>query len=729
MSPSLAHSPRPPYGPQSYSEHSRNVERDARANASRACEFYSGVEDRQALIDDVAVAAAYHDLGKLDGKNQDVLSRVSRQRLPLAHEDAGVCHLLECGRNEAAVLIAAHHGGLFDEIEELKKPTAVFRNLKVAAHVDRQRPAYVSLHEAEGCAVVGPAAQSIALHRTGFERRLALSCLVDADHGDTARHYGDEAPQLPNPQWASRLRKLDEYVAALPRESERAGDRMRVYEECRSAPIEPGIRSCDAPVGSGKTTAVMAHLLKVAAERRLRHVFVVLPYVNIVRQSVQTYRDALVLPGEDPEIVVAEHDHQADFDSLDARKLATLWRAPIIVTTAVQFFETIGAHHPARLRKLHELAGSAAFIDEAHAALPAHLWPQMWLWLEEWVSNWSGHVVLASGTLPRFWELAEFVNPPKTDTGVPDLISEALSKDLVATEGSRVAIRRHESALTLDELIEFFLSKVGPRLVVLNTVQSAAMVADRMRRAHHADVVHLSTALTPADRLRVLDQIRARLKWPTDWTLVATSCVEAGLDLSFQNGFRETATTASIIQLSGRVNRQAKHTAAEVWDFHVHDASLPNNPQLEVAQRVLTRLFKDGSVGLWTASRLTLRAMQLEVTEGQSQRARELCKMESSRRYPEVARLCRVIDTDSRFVVINEDLVETLRKGRYVPVGVLLKGSVQIWATKLRKMPVALLRGDGNDPHSIYVWNGDYDPDFLGYMVGQLEPKDSFYIA
>ncbi len=727
MSSPLAHSPRPPWGAQLYREHSCNVEREARENAGRACEFYA--DDRHAFIDDVAAAASYHDLGKLDGENQTVLARVSRQRLPLAHDDAGVAHLLDCGRSEAAVLVAAHHAGLFDEQEERKKPTP-FRNLAVAAHVDQHRMAYAGLHESEGCHVVGRVDRSGLLHRTGWERRLALSCLVDGDHGDTARHYGNESdPRWPEPRWEDRMRALDAYVAKLPGGSPRDADLTHVYAACRSAAVEPGIRSCDAPVGSGKTTAVMAHLLRVAAERRLRHIFVVLPYVNIVRQSVQTYREAILLPGEDPLSVVAEHDHQADFDSLDARQLATLWRAPVIVTTAVQFFETIGSHHPARLRKLHELPGSAVFVDEAHAALPAHLWPQMWLWLDEWVSNWGGHVVLASGTLPRFWELSEFVDPPKTPSDVPDLISEALRSKLAAAEGNRVALRRHDAALMLDDFIDFVVSKPGPRIVVLNTVQSAAAVADRMRRVHHGDVLHLSTALTPADRLRMLDRVLAKLKSTADWTLVATSCVEAGLDMSFRTGFRETATTASIIQISGRVNRRAEHSLAEVWDFRVTDPVLPNNPQLEVPQRALTRLFADGSIGSLPVSELVLEAMRLEVTEGQSQRARKLRGAEATRRYPEVAKLCRVIDTDSRFVIIDQALAKSLREGRHVPVNDLLKGSVQIWVRKLGKMPVEPLSGDRVSPHSIYLWTGDYDPDFLGYMVGQISPTDSYYIA
>src|SRR5262249_46561463 len=156
----------------------------------------------------------------------------------------------------------------------------------------------------------------------------------------------------------------------------------------------------------------------------------------------EVYRKALVLPGERPEDVVAEHHHQADFAELSLRQLATLWRALIIVTTAVQFFETLANHHPARLRKLHELPGSAVFVDETHAAIPSHLWPQVWRWLEAWTHDWGGYLVLASGSLPRFWELPEFVVPPKTLVEVPDLLPDSLRQELKNAERERIQPRQ-----------------------------------------------------------------------------------------------------------------------------------------------------------------------------------------------------------------------------------------------------------------------------------------------
>ena len=474
----LAHSPRGCIPAQHYSLHVGAVRARSLDNAQRAVEYYTG--NKQAFIETVVNGAVYHDLGKLDEANQNVLSRESRDPLPVRHEDAGVAELLRLKRYEAAVLVAAHHAGLFsnEREHEPEKAGRIFRNLSVADHVDARLDEYRKAHRAAGCPT-SDAGKPASLDRCGFTRRLARLFLVDADHGDTARNYGQEVEDCPPlPRWEDRIAALECYVTALgkgmtERERERNRLRRQVFEACCVAPIEPSIRACDAPVGSGKTTAVMAHLLRAAKWKKLRHVIVVLPYTNIIKQSVEVYRKALVLPDERPEDVVAEHHQQADFQNIAARQLTTLWRAPIIVTTAVQFFETLASHHPARLRKLHELPGSAVFVDETHAAIPSHLWPQVWRWLETWTREWGGHVVLASGSLPRFWELRDFVDPPKQPEAVPDLVPTPLRQELAAAEQVRITPMRRPEPLDGEGLVEWVNGGKAPRLVILNTVQGA----------------------------------------------------------------------------------------------------------------------------------------------------------------------------------------------------------------------------------------------------------------
>jgi CRISPR-associated endonuclease/helicase Cas3 len=719
----LAHSPRRGRPAQTYAEHIDNVVSRAHANAEGAASYYIGARDQ--FIDEVVAAAMYHDLGKLDDENQRVLGVESRQPLPIRHEDAGVAELIRLKRRESVILAQAHHQGLFSNDTERAKPkNRLFRFPDVADQVDSRLANYIIEHSQAGCRSLS-SIDSGPLHKSGLRRRIALSCLVDADYHDTARHYGDEQEADPVPsRWGDRLNALDAYIKSLPRRSSsRDALRDKVYHACRSAATLPSMRSCDAPVGSGKTTAVMAHLLQVAGEYDLRHIFVVLPYVNIIKQSVDIYRNALILDGEDPEAIVAEHHHQVDFSDIDIRYLATLWKAPIIVTTAVQFFETLGSHQPARLRKLHELPGSAVFIDETHAAMPAHLWPQVWKWLETWCDEWGGHVVFASGSLPRFWRLQEFVDPPKTEADIPDIIPASVREQLVTAEQARIKVESAPEAVTADELIKAVVSAYGPRLLIVNTVQSAAVIANKMKKGGH-DVLHLSTALAPIHRNVIVDRVKERLRYKaTDWTLVATSCVEAGMDFSFRTGFRESASTASLIQVGGRVSRGDEYQDAKTWDFRlVSDGFITGNPSLAVSQRVLADLVKKNKFDTDAPSELALEAMKREITQGQLDRTSKLVEKEKEMEYPTVSDLCRVITDQSTLVLVNSDLAKAVRKGEKVPRLRVLRESVRVWTSKIerKQLPLSLVLGNEGDPNALYSWDAAYDPDFLGYMAGVL---------
>ena len=743
----LAHSRRKGIPAQTYFDHVTSVLGEAGCKARKAGAFYTG--DRDVFVSWVEAAALYHDLGKLDNENQAVLEKESREALPIAHDDAGVAELDKLGRQEAAVLACGHHEGLFSRDEELGKQGRPFRQLKrstpkgekVADHVDRQRENYERVHIIAGCPVLDQTEPSMP-HGCGLTRRIALSCLVDADHGDTARYYGSEVevPRI-EPRWEERLAALQRYVDGLPegrtdREQHRNRLRKRLFESCRDAPLDPAIRACDAAVGSGKTTAVMAHLLRVAAERKpaLRHIIVVLPYTNIITQSVETYRKSLVLNGERPEDVVAEHHHRADFADLELRQLATLWKAPIIVTTAVQFFETLGSHHPATLRKLHELPGSAVFVDEVHAAIPSHLWPQMWRWLETWTRDWGGYLVMASGSLSRFWELDEYkdvilANDRLAVPEVPDLVANvSLRNELKETEERRIWYRRRQEngdALDCDGLVDFVIRKrPGPRLLIVNTVQTAAVIAQSMRKSGY-DVLHLSTALAPVHRDLIVERVKSRLRSETeDWTLVATSCVEAGMNFSFRVGFRERASTASLIQIGGRISRGDEFEDAEVWDILLGDNRFAINRAMTISRQALDRFTTDELNHMHPTELATL-AMRREWTSGAEEKARLLIKYEEDMEYPSVSKGCRVIEADTRTVIIDKSLAEALRKGEKVSRVELMRYSVQMWASKIEKLrPEPLTRRGSSSDSDIYVWPYDYDPDFLGYMVGVLKIEE-----
>ncbi|MEI3072495.1 MAG: DEAD/DEAH box helicase [Oscillospiraceae bacterium] len=713
----LAHSARKKYPPQTYEAHVRGVCERAGKYAAEA-ECYS-VKANGILSTIVRDSALLHDLGKLEERNQSVLREQSRRRrhLPVDHTDAGSAALQKMGSGCAAMLVYSHHQGLPDlSTEFVARGCSIFRNgnAEVRAETDAALPALLRQHEALFPRKPNKEVQAYDGDPAVF-LRMALSCLADADHGDTAAAFGQTEKAMPELRPQERLAALDHYVSKFGETDERSSLRRELYQSCRSAEAHSGFSVCGSPVGSGKTTAVMAHLLEQACKRNARRIFVVLPYTSIIRQSVDIYRKALVLPGETPEDVVAELHSRADFEDIETRYLTALWRAPIVVTTAVAFFETLSSHNPAALRRLHELPGSLIFVDEAHSALPIRLLPLAWHWMNVLADEWSCYWVLASGSLVRYWELQPLSGLSMPQPEIAELVRPDLQRELSRYESSRITFRWREKPIGRKELPKWVQEAPGPRLLILNTVQSAAVIAaDMAAEFGQTHVEHLSTALTPEDRGNTIDRIRRRLADPddADWTLVATSCVEAGVDFSFRTGFREISSLLSLLQAAGRVNRHGRNTEAVMWSFSLQDDSmLPKNPALDVSAAVLRSYFQKR---LPITPELSTRSMQDELVRDDSCMSAicDFAELEAAQQFRTLAQKFRVIDQKTVLAVPDDSMASAIAEGR------ASWQELQRHAVSVRKEKIVLwhLReiADG-----IYQWTLGYDS-FLGYMHGVL---------
>ena len=680
-------------------------------------------------------AGEFHDLGKLDDENQVVLrgERAARN-LPIVHSDAGVVELVGRERIVGALLIASHHLGLPDLVGEsnrgedflrVDESNGRARRMKgpLGVLLDRHREALgVDVRTPD---VVSPEGSASCL---SVYYRMALSFLVDADHTDSSgpnRPLAElEQLRVPALQPELRLASLDRYVSRFKSSSERNELRSAVYGACRGQITKERIVACDSPVGSGKTTAVMAHLLATAARRRLRRVFVVLPFTNIIRQSAEVYRQALVLPGETPDDIVAEVHHLADFEDESSRDYAARWNAPIVVTTAVAFFETMAAAKPSALRRLHELAGAAVFVDEAHAALPAKFLPVAWRWMQAFADEWNVHWVLASGSLVHFWEMPEVLEAAgSNEVRTVPLLAEGVIRDRAADyERTRVRFETVEDALSIEELASRVAAKPGPRLVVLNTVQNAAVVARSFSECgRFADVFHLSTALTPSDREKTLSVVKERLDGDRagNWVLVGTSCIEAGMDLDFATGFREMASLTSLLQSSGRVNRSGERSEAAMVSFRFRaGGGINQNQGMHDSIRVLGDILLSRQPVSAESCTDALRR-ELRLDPGSESLLSKISKAESQMKFPEVEKMFRIISAETRTVIVDENIVRRIESFEHVDWRDIQRNSVQIWGYNIDKLHIPEL---SHHP-GVYKWHLAYSS-FLGYMEGVLQVDD-----
>lgn len=715
----LAHSAKKDRSAQTYEAHVKGVVQRA-ANYAKEAERYTHIQLKNA----VQRGAALHDLGKLEDENQAALHETlgEKRHLPIDHVDAGSAALIASNNLYSALAVYAHHRGLPNMAAEQAKEEALFRDDDPAVrdHTDQMLEKLIRRHEkifpTESRQPDAPCEGDLPVFF-----RMILSCLSDADHTDTAVFYGQvpDREKMPQLRAKERLAALDQYVLSLGEKDERSQLRREMYLACRDAKISGNFVACDSPVGSGKTTAVMAHLLRQADSRKARRIFVVLPYTSVIQQSVEVYRKALVMPGENPGEVVAELHCRADFQDTDTRYLTALWRAPVVVTTAVAFFETLASNRPAALRRLHELPGSVIFVDESHNTLPMKLLPLAWRWMNVLAEEWNCCWVLASGSLVRFWQLdaLQKISLPQPD--VAELVNNSLRLRLMKYERNRIKFRWRPEPVGRDELVTWVPSVPGPRLLILNTVQSAAVIADDLSRTYgRGKVEHLSSALKPEDRELVIKHVKERLedKDDTDWTLVSTSCAETGVDFSFRTGFRELSSLLALIQGAGRINRHGFFQCAEMWSFSMQDDSmLKKDPSLLASCGVLRDYFDRG---VDITPELSTQAMKEELVRDDScmRTIKRMLDDEDAMQFITIEEQFKVIDSNTVLAVVDEALAESIKYGRG-NWRQLQRKSVSIRREKAQAWGLKEIAKD------VYQWTWRYDP-FLGYMRGVLDVEE-----
>jgi CRISPR/Cas system-associated endonuclease/helicase Cas3 len=201
------------------------------------------------------------------------------------------------------------------------------------------------------------------------------------------------------------------------------------------------------------------------------------------------------------------------------------------------------------------------------------------------------------------------------------------------------------------------------------------------------------------------------------------------MDFSFRTGFRERASTASLIQIGGRVNRGNEIDGAEVpevWDLLLRDDQFRCNPAVSVSCRALGYFTLDELNAMKTSELATI-AMRREWTCGAEEKARQLIEHEEGMEYPSVSKESRVIDTDTRTVIIDKSLADAVQRNEKVSRMEIMKYSVQIWANRIDKLALAPIGHDRQPSESaLYFWSYEYESDFLGYMKGALKLDEFF---
>lgn len=382
---------------------------------------------------------------------------------------------------------------------------------------------------------------------------MLYSCLVDADYIDTETFMNGDAGRGNYEPLSALCDKLTAYISKWNNPTREIDIlRQKILNSCIEKASAPrGIFSLTVPTGGGKTVASMAFALNHAAANSMKRIIYAIPYTSIIEQNAKVFRDIL---GQEN---VVEHHSQVSYelsenaDELEYRSaLATEnWDAPVIVTTAVQFFESLYANRSSKCRKLHNIANSVIIFDEAQMIPSNNLRPCVAA-IAELVRAYNATAVLCTATQPAIDEmLLEYSKKESVVELCPDV-------DGMFEKFRRTSFEK-EGRLTTDELVSRLESQQQV-LCIVNTRKFAQEVYEALPSEGR---FHLSTLMCPVHRKQKLDEIRERLKSGKTCRVVSTSLIEAGVDVDFPRVFREMAGLDSILQAAGRCNREGKRSA------------------------------------------------------------------------------------------------------------------------------------------------------------------------
>jgi CRISPR-associated endonuclease/helicase Cas3 len=515
------------------------------------------------------IAGRLHDLGKYDPEFDRVLRG---ENVRVDHSTAGGRVLMERAPPQMravaeaiAYVILGHHAGLPDKTNSTGGSLDE-RVKRVAAVLDPANEAHLTV---DFNAIAVELIQRVRRdpQKQGFDFsvavRMVFSALVDADFRDTETFYSAHEGRGQDRDWPNLQSHLpdlrthfDAYMTSFDTPSDLNRLRTDILTHVRSkAAMPPGLFTLSVPTGGGKTLTSLGFALDHAVLHGHTRIIYAIPYTSIIDQTAQTFRkvlgDEMVL--EHHSAIEIEAGNEADREK--DRLAMEDWAAPVVVTTTVQLFESLFAARTSRCRKLHNIAGAVIVLDEAQC-LPRKLLLSTLAMIDTLAAQYGCTILLCTATQPAF-------DSANLKEGGLSLEGRELAPDLNHLSAALRRVQIVQGGEMDDTVLLAALDLAPQSFVIVNSRKHALDLYNAAQKAGLAGMVHLSTRQYPAQRRRIIAQIKQRLAAGKPCRLIATSLIEAGVDLDFPCGWRAEAGLDSVIQAAGRVNREGKRPLAD----------------------------------------------------------------------------------------------------------------------------------------------------------------------
>lgn len=521
-----------------------------------------------------------HDIGKY---SEDFLKRITGEsNCRVDHSTAGARVCVKKGGKYSFLeyCIAGHHAGLPDygnNYDEAGDSTLLGRRKKKISDYQAYQTE-IEIPEITSSPIDLKKTQNPDFSLSTF-MRMIFSCLVDADFLDTEAFMNQgKIERNPGESMEVLLEKLEIYTSGWLQNQETDtvnGRRTEILRHClKMGESEKGLFRLTVPTGGGKTIASLAFALRHAVKNKMDRVIYVIPYTSIIEQNAKVFQDIL-----GKENVLEDHsnvDYKSSEELVTMQLAAENWDKPVVVTTNVQFFESLFANKTSKCRKLHNIANSVIIFDEAQMLPNDYLKPCIAM-VEELLNNYGISAVLCTATQPA---LESFFQRERSATELCPRMEEQFTF-------FKRTVFENIGVLTEETIVES-LKEEYQALCIVNTKKKA----QKLYNALEGDgIYHLSTSMYPKHRKRVLGEIRERLQKNKKCILISTSLVEAGVDLDFCSVYRELAGVDSMIQAAGRCNREGTRIAKEskvfIFRFEGKQNLLGQRQQIDVTKSLI----------------------------------------------------------------------------------------------------------------------------------------------
>jgi len=602
------------------------------------------------------IAGQFHDFGKYSEQFADVLRGTKES---VDHAICGAALLYQmCKLKYVAVLeaISGHHAGL----TEISKLEGLLENLlsnenhpstpcgKFAALAGKEEYRTALTYFKKEHPDYRFPLTNFQLPRdssnlnTMLYTRMLFSCLVDADYSVSAyenneRYFENSAPlSFDAEEWLGNLYAERNSIRSVSTAAISLNSiRDRVFEKCGNVgeSCSEGLFTLTAPTGTGKTLALLHFALRHCIAANKKQIIIVLPYLTLAEQNTETYQKMI------PDILV---DHsQSDLDET-SQEFAERWSAPFIITTSVKFFESLFAYKPMDCRKLHNIANSVVVFDEAQS-LPPEVTSTTLQAVNELCRRYHTTMVFSTATQPDFDALGDVEWEPH----------EILPENAELFE----KLKRTEVDWRLKQEIGFSelageIANEDSVCAIMNLRRHAQAVFKCLRDEYHCpseSLFFLTTDLCPAHRMEVVKKIKERLSRGQPCRVVATQCIEAGIDLDFNIMYRALAPLESIIQAAGRCNRNGTAEIGKVIVFIPADEKKYPGDWYENAAEIVKQLNSQNLINIHDPKHI--RTYYTELFR-ESKDKEKLIKALNNRCFKETAEEYRLIKKDGIRVLV-----------------------------------------------------------------------------